>query len=59
VTAGRSSAAKIRATGEMVRLAGLEIDTAVVLHADRTDEGVGVTDAEASTTTVDLEMFAR
>jgi hypothetical protein len=43
----------------MVRLAGLEIDTAVVLHADRTDEGVGVTDAEASTTTVDLEMFAR
>jgi hypothetical protein len=30
-----------------------------VLHADRTDEGVGVTVAEASTTTVDLEMFAR
>ncbi|MGW5190169.1 hypothetical protein ACWEOO_12995 [Kribbella sp. NPDC004138] len=59
VTAGRSSAAKVRATGEMLRLAGLEIDTAVVLHADRTDEGVGVTDAEASTTTVDLEMFAR
>jgi hypothetical protein len=43
----------------MVRLAGLEIDSAIVLNADRTDEGVGVTEAEASTATVDLEMFAR
>ncbi|GAA2789393.1 hypothetical protein [Kribbella solani] len=59
VTAGRSTAAKVRATGEMLRLAGLEIDTAIVLNADRTDEGVGVTDAEAAATTVDLEMFSR
>jgi capsular polysaccharide biosynthesis protein len=59
VTAGRSTSAKVRATGEMVRLAGLEIDSAIVLHADRTDEGVGVTEAEASRTTADLEMFSR
>jgi hypothetical protein len=43
----------------MVRLAGLEIDTAVVLNADRTDEGVGVTDADTSTRTLDVEMFSR
>ncbi|NUR99832.1 MAG: hypothetical protein HOV67_31820 [Kribbellaceae bacterium] len=59
VTAGRSTSAKIRATGEMLRLAGLDIDSAIVLNADRTDEGVGVADAEASTTIADLEMFAR
>ncbi|MEU4198310.1 hypothetical protein AB0E69_40885 [Kribbella sp. NPDC026611] len=61
VTAGKSTSTKIRATGEMLRLAGLEIDTAIVLHADRTDEGVGVADAEASipASAVDLEMFSR
>lgn len=59
VTAGRSTSAKVRATGEMLRLAGLDIDTAIVLNADRTDEGVGVADAEVSTTTADLEMFGR
>ncbi|MGZ0146865.1 hypothetical protein ACXJJ3_07310 [Kribbella sp. WER1] len=59
VTAGRSTAAKVRATGELVRLAGLEIDSAIVLNADRTDEGVGVADAEASSPAVDLEMFSR
>ena len=60
VTAGRSTTAKIQATGEMLRLAGLEIDTAVVLRPDRTDEGVGVAEAEAGTPrTVDVEMFGR
>ncbi|MEI8411571.1 MULTISPECIES: YveK family protein [unclassified Kribbella] len=59
VTAGRSSLTKVRATGEMVRLAGLEIDTAVVLNADKTDEGVGVTEAESSARTLDVEMFGR
>ena len=44
----------------MLRLAGLEIDTAVVLRPDRTDEGVGVTEAEAGRPrTVDVEMFRR
>ncbi len=60
VTAGRSTTTKIQATGEMLRLAGLEIDTAVVLRPDRTDEGVGVTETEAGPArTVDVEMFSR
>ncbi|TCN42787.1 capsular polysaccharide biosynthesis protein [Kribbella orskensis] len=60
VTSGRSTATKIHATGEMLRLAGLQIDTAIVLRADRTDEGVGVAEAEAgSSRTGDVEMFGR
>ncbi|WP_405057691.1 hypothetical protein OG474_33855 [Kribbella sp. NBC_01505] len=59
VTSGRSSSTKIRATGDMLRLAGLEIDSAIVLHADKTDEGIGVAEAEAAPTAVDLEMFSR
>ncbi|WP_371401273.1 hypothetical protein OHA10_25395 [Kribbella sp. NBC_00662] len=60
VTAGESTTTKIQATGEMLRLAGLEIETAVVLRPDRTDEGVGVTEAEAGRPlTVDVEMFRR
>ncbi|GAA0606044.1 hypothetical protein HPO96_01995 [Kribbella sandramycini] len=59
VTAGRSTATRIRSTGDMLRLAGLEIDTAIVLHADKTDEGIGVADAETAPASVDLEMFSR
>jgi capsular polysaccharide biosynthesis protein len=60
VTAGQSTTTRIQATGEMLRLAGLEMDTAVVLRPDRTDEGVGVTEAEAGRPrTVDVEMFRR
>ncbi|GAB2583211.1 hypothetical protein [Kribbella endophytica] len=58
VTAGRSTATKIHATGDMLRLAGLSIDTAVVLNADRTDEGVGVVETTGGPDT-DLEMFTR
>ena len=60
VTAGESTTTRIQATGEMLRLAGLEMDTAVVLRPDRTDEGVGVAEAEAGRPrTVDVEMFRR
>ncbi|MET9274978.1 hypothetical protein [Kribbella sp. NPDC003557] len=60
VTAGRSTTTAIQATGEMLRLAGLEIDTAIVLRPDRTDESVGVTEAESGRTrSVDVEMFSR
>ena len=60
VTAGRSTTNKINATGEMLRLAGLEIDTTVVLRPDRTDESVGVAEATAGPArTVDVEMFGR
>ena len=48
VTAGRSSWAKIAAAGEMSRLAGLSITSAVLVGADRNDESLGVTDGLAA-----------
>lgn len=41
VTAGRSTATRIRAVGEMVRLAGAHLDSVVVVDADRADESLG------------------
>jgi capsular polysaccharide biosynthesis protein len=43
VTAGRSSWTKIHAVGEMIRLAGVRLVSAVVVGADRWDESLGVT----------------
>jgi capsular polysaccharide biosynthesis protein len=55
VTAGRSSWAKIQAAGEMARLAGLSMTSAVLVGADRTDESLGVTDRSwARTSLADL-----
>ena len=48
VTAGRSSAARIRAVGEMIRLSGTELISAVLLGADKADESLGVTDSSSS-----------
>lgn len=42
VTAGRSSATRINAVGEMIRLAGIRLISAVVVGADKTDESLGV-----------------
>ena len=42
VTAGHSSAARIQAVGEMVRLAGADSVSAVLIGADKTDESLGV-----------------
>jgi hypothetical protein len=42
VTAGRSSWTKIHAAGEMVRLAGTRLVSAVLVGADKTDESLGV-----------------
>lgn len=42
VTAGRSTATRIRAVGDMVRLAGVRLDSVVVVDADRSDESLGV-----------------
>jgi hypothetical protein len=42
VTAGQSSAARINAVGEMVRLAGLPLISGVLIGADKTDESLGV-----------------
>ena len=42
VTAGRSSATRIHAVGEMIRLAGTPLVSAVLVGADKTDESLGV-----------------
>ena len=43
VTAGQSSSTKIHAVGEMVRLSGACLNSAVLLGADATDESLGTT----------------
>jgi capsular polysaccharide biosynthesis protein len=43
VTAGQSSAERIHGVGEMIRLSGMELISAVLVGADKTDESVGVT----------------
>jgi capsular polysaccharide biosynthesis protein len=43
VSAGQSSAAKIHAVGEMIRLAGIRLDSVVLIGADKTDESLGLT----------------
>ena len=44
VTAGESSVEKIYSVGEMIRLAGTRLDSAVLLGADKSDESLGVMD---------------
>jgi capsular polysaccharide biosynthesis protein len=44
VTAGKSSAARIHAVGEMIRLSGTELTSAVLIGADSSDESLGVVD---------------
>jgi capsular polysaccharide biosynthesis protein len=45
ITAGQSSATRIQALGEMIRLAGLPLAAAVLIDADKTDESLGVPQA--------------
>ena len=42
VTAGESSVERVRGVGEMIRLAGMRIDSAVLIGADKSDESLGV-----------------
>jgi capsular polysaccharide biosynthesis protein len=42
VTAGRSTAVRIQAAGELIRLAGLRLGSVVVLDADKSDESLGI-----------------
>lgn len=44
VTAGRSTGARIYAVGEMIRLAGVKLISAVLVGADKTDESLGELD---------------
>jgi capsular polysaccharide biosynthesis protein len=42
-TAGQSSWTKIQSVGEMIRLSGARLNSAILLGADKTDESFGVT----------------
>ena len=42
VTAGRSSAERVRTAAELVRTAGLDLRVAVLLRTERTDDSSGV-----------------
>jgi capsular polysaccharide biosynthesis protein len=46
VTAGQASAEKIHGVGEMIRLAGTNLDSVVLVGADKYDESLGVVDPE-------------
>lgn len=55
VTAGRSSATRVHAVGEMIRLAGTRLVSVVLLGADKHDESLGVTHvADQSTSMVSI-----
>jgi capsular polysaccharide biosynthesis protein len=43
VTAGQSTWTRVQAVGEMIRLAGTRLVSAVLIGADKTDESLGVT----------------
>ena len=43
VSAGQSSAERIHGVGEMIRLAGTRLDSAVLIGADKRDESLGLT----------------
>jgi capsular polysaccharide biosynthesis protein len=47
VTAGRSAAPSLKATGEMIRLAGLRLVSVVLLGADNADDSLGTTPVPA------------
>jgi capsular polysaccharide biosynthesis protein len=46
VTAGQSSAEKIHGVAEMIRLAGTRLDSGVLIGADKSDESLGIADAD-------------
>lgn len=46
VTAGKSTVTQIQAAGEMIRLAGVQLSSVVVVDADKTDETLGVAPRE-------------
>jgi capsular polysaccharide biosynthesis protein len=48
VTAGQSTAVRIHAVGEMIRLAGARLGSVVVIGADKSDESLGVIDTADS-----------
>lgn len=61
VTAGRSSATLLHATGELIRLAGIRLDSAVLLRADKTDDSIGLLDMDTARVSAapDIEAAGR
>jgi capsular polysaccharide biosynthesis protein len=59
VTAGQSTATRIHAVGEMVRLAGVPLICGVLIGADETDESLGVVLAPAGETEPLTEQDSR
>jgi capsular polysaccharide biosynthesis protein len=51
ITVGRSSWAKIHGVGEMVRLAGVSLVSAVLVGVDKNDESLGVTEQSGTLAT--------
>jgi hypothetical protein len=49
VTAGRSSAERVRTVGDLVRTAGLDLRFAALLHTEPTDNSLGEARPEGST----------
>ncbi|MGO9083324.1 MAG: hypothetical protein ACLQDY_30590, partial [Streptosporangiaceae bacterium] len=56
VTAGQCSEMRIHAVGEMIRLAGLPLISAVLVGADKTDESLGVADSSSPADSVGLGL---
>jgi hypothetical protein len=54
VTAGRSSAERIHGVGEMIRLSGAELTSAVLVGADKTDQSLGLIGQSGSPASVGL-----
>jgi capsular polysaccharide biosynthesis protein len=54
VTAGQSSAVRVHAVGEMIRLAGTRLNSGVLIGADKRDESLGVTLAQEKYTQIKL-----
>lgn len=46
VTAGKSTAVRVHAVGEMIRISGTRLDSVVVLGADKGDESLGAASTE-------------
>ena len=58
VTAGRSCAEKVHSAGEMIRLAGMRLDSAVLIGADRNDESLGALDVAHPVMDLDIRPAA-
>jgi hypothetical protein len=57
VTAGRSSATRIHAVGELIRRSGTQLISAVLVGSDKSDETLGMADASGQLTLADQNKW--